>query len=51
MLFSHEGVYSLPSQSSPISFLRVVTRENMAYIVNRAYKKAPNLAANLSRLD
>ena len=28
-----------------ISFLRAVTRENMAYIVNRAYKTAPNLVA------
>jgi hypothetical protein len=35
----------LQCQSLPISFLRTVTRENMAYIVNRAYKKAPNLVA------
>ncbi len=35
----------LQCQSSPISFVHAVTRENMAYILNRAYKKAPNLAA------
>jgi hypothetical protein len=39
----------LQCQSWPNSFLSAVTRENMAYIVNRAYKLALNLAAVLSR--
>jgi hypothetical protein len=38
----------LRCQSSPISFLHAVMRENMAYIVNRDYKKAPNLVASQS---